>query len=631
MTKNCTHPILWVISLLLTIPSFITAQQRLECGTKVTPQQVERIKTKFSQFEKFENEFLENKALSRQTLTTIAVKIHIVRKTDGTGGLTQTQLNDAFNTLNGFYSNANMEFFICDGINYINDDNYYDFEASEESNLTSANSVSNMINIYFVNSAKSSSGNNVCGYAYLPSGNDTVIMVNSCALNGSTLPHEIGHYFNLLHTHGGSSNELVDGSNCGTEGDLICDTPADPNLSGKVNSSCNYTGSETDANGDTYNPATQNVMSYSRKSCRLEFSPQQYARIYASFQVDRSYLICPSLNVDFSADNTQTCDTDLTVQFTANTTGATSWEWDVDGDNVIDYTVENPNHRYRTSGNYKVSLTISNGQQTISKVYNDFISLGSSINTPHTENFNTFSTTTQSGWKTNNTNGSSFQWTLKSGATPTSDSGPNTDFSGSGNYIFTEASGSNQGDVAEYISPCISIESSNALLKFAYHMFGANIGELHLDIDTGSGYQNDIMTAITGQQHTAATDAFSIKTVDLSAYIGSIVNLRFRAIRGNGFRGDIALDEIQLEPTLSITKNEVASNLAVIINKNRTQLKLLNNSELNEKYSIHNIYGQTVIRGNLDTDNINISNLKSGIYFITVVSEKRITTKKFIL
>ena len=48
-------------------------------------------------------------------------------------------------------------------------------------------------------------------------------------------PHEMGHFFGLLHTHGYSNtvktDEFVDGSNCNEAGDYFCDTPADPRLS----------------------------------------------------------------------------------------------------------------------------------------------------------------------------------------------------------------------------------------------------------------------------------------------------------------------------------------------------------------------------------------------------------------
>ena len=84
-------------------------------------------------------------------------------------------------------------------------------------------------------------------------------------------------FFGLLHTHDiRNGKELVNRSNCSTAGDLFCDTPADPQLSRfTVNGSCTYTGTVTDLIGDAYSPNTHNFMSYSRKSCRDEFSSEQ--------------------------------------------------------------------------------------------------------------------------------------------------------------------------------------------------------------------------------------------------------------------------------------------------------------------------------------------------------------------
>ena len=61
--------------------------------------------------------------------------------------------------------------------------------------------------------------------------------------NISTLVHEIGHFFSLLHINGtwmmmkgNIPRELVNGSDCDIHGDLICDTPGSPgNASGAWN------------------------------------------------------------------------------------------------------------------------------------------------------------------------------------------------------------------------------------------------------------------------------------------------------------------------------------------------------------------------------------------------------------
>ena len=365
------------------------AQSEPQCGTVVSPEAQAYFEQLLPQIQQFEDEFAEL-ALQRSStaVSSVPIKAHIIRTDAGSGGLALNQFNAAMAIMNDFYANAFLEFFLCEGINYIDDTNLYDFETEEEAAMTATHNVDNVINIYFANTVtSSSSGSGLCGYAYFPGGEEVILMANSCATNGSTLSHEMGHFFALSHTHGNSNStlteELVDGSNCETTGDFICDTPADPQLSfSNVTASCVYTGNAIDANNQFFDPDPLNIMSYSRKDCRTLFSPQQYARIYAVYQASRSALACPSFNVAISADFTRDCSNTLDVDFIDNSIGATSWQWDVDGDDIIDYTTQNPSHIYTGNGFYDVTLTISDGTNTLTRVYENYIEVGvNDINT----------------------------------------------------------------------------------------------------------------------------------------------------------------------------------------------------------------------------------------------------------
>jgi len=98
----------------------------------------------------------------------------------------------------------------------------------------------------------------------------------------SALPQALGHFFGLKYTFYGI-DELVDGSNCETAGDKICDTPADPyNLiysPGRyIDASCHFKTLEYDANGMYYEPDVTNIMSIFYK-CHCKFSIGQYKKM----------------------------------------------------------------------------------------------------------------------------------------------------------------------------------------------------------------------------------------------------------------------------------------------------------------------------------------------------------------
>jgi hypothetical protein len=223
----------------------------------------------------------------------VPYQIHLFKKSDSTSVLTLADIYSEIDTVNAFYANANMFLYECAPPELIIDDSLYDFKSAEEPILLSQHYTPSVLNLYFPNTAKS--GNTlVCGYSRYPPSVDLAIVAAGCAKNGSTLPHEIGHYFGLMHTHETFAGaELVDGSNCSFAGDQICDTPADPTLDySSVSLSCIYTGTVTDGNGVPYTPDVTNIMSYSRKECRFYFSPLQYAVLNGTMQNERSYLAC---------------------------------------------------------------------------------------------------------------------------------------------------------------------------------------------------------------------------------------------------------------------------------------------------------------------------------------------------
>ena len=247
------------------------------CGTVVTPEQIA-----------YEKHLMEQGGFEPPPKADgdyyVPVSFHIVRRSDGTGGYAPERLHISMRDLNWQYEQVGIQFYrLRDefgeyAIHYIDDDNYYynTNNTTMYSSLRMIDPVPNTINVYFVPVFP------YCGLSsFSTSSTQGIIMANSCSGatdNHSTLAHEIGHYFDLYHTHETAwGEECPDGSNCHTAGDLLCDTPADPQLSSyNVSSSCTYFGSETPPSGcsGTYAPQVDNLMSYSLKLCRDFFFPR---------------------------------------------------------------------------------------------------------------------------------------------------------------------------------------------------------------------------------------------------------------------------------------------------------------------------------------------------------------------
>lgn len=121
---------------------------------------------------------------------------------------------------------------------------------------------------------------------------------NNCSL-AVTFHHELGHYFNLLHTfHGGCKN-----TDCLADGDKVCDTPPDsytsiyadnPCISGRSINSCH---SDADANNPE-NPfstdvpdLSNNIMDYAPPVCQSSFTAGQVQRMRWTLQHTRSSLL----------------------------------------------------------------------------------------------------------------------------------------------------------------------------------------------------------------------------------------------------------------------------------------------------------------------------------------------------
>lgn len=183
---------------------------------------------------------------------------------------------------------------------------------------------------------------------------------------------------------------------------------------------------------------------------------------------------------------------DLNVGDTYNEQGATASD-NIDG-NLTNAIVITENIDTNTAGiytvNYNVSDAAGNAATQVSRtvIVNEVVIDGcaNGVNTfPYTEGFEG----NIGAWSQSSED--DINWTVLSGATPSSGTGPNAAIEGS-SYLYVEASGDGTGypnKRAVITSPCYDLSAENeANFSFSYHMFGAeNMGTISLEVSTNNG------------------------------------------------------------------------------------------------------------------------------------------------
>ncbi|MCT4630722.1 immunoglobulin-like domain-containing protein, partial [Winogradskyella sp.] len=151
-------------------------------------------------------------------------------------------------------------------------------------------------------------------------------------------------------------------------------------------------------------------------------------------------------------------------------------------------------------------------------------------------------------------------WTVDASGTPSSGTGPSSAVQGS-DYIYVEASGNGTGypdKRAIITSPCFDLSGlTNPVFSFQYHMYGAsNMGSIDLEISDDDGAN---WTSIWNQTGNQGNQWLKVE-LDLSAYIGNNIQVRFNRFVGSTWQADIAIDDVQLFEPAAPTCNDGIQN-----------------------------------------------------------------------
>lgn len=253
---------------------------------------------------------------------------------------------------------------------------------------------------------------------------------------------------------------------------------------------------------------------------------------------------------------------------------------------------------------------------------------------PVSENFDAFticSTTSNCGltncstgvkWKNLvNVTEDDIDFRVYNAGTPSAGTGPDFDHTtGSANFIYLEASGTCANETAILMGECIDLHNTiMPQLSFYYHMYGTDMGELHVDVFSEGAWVNDIINPITGDQG----NQWLNQNISLNAYIDKVINVRFRGITGNNYASDLALDDISLTATVSVNETSAYPELQVYPNPSDGYFTIQKSDGIKEilNYTVTDLQGRIITEGDFNPMNqhgIDLQRKSKGLYLLNI-------------
>ncbi len=276
----------------------------------------------------------------------------------------------------------------------------------------------------------------------------------------------------------------------------------------------------------------------------------------------------------------------------------------------------------------------TDGNSTNDSIFNYAVASSSIQNSfADTTNFDNFLVgfpgTFQDGWA--NSQLDAHDWYVNSGGTPSNQTGPSGDnTSGGGNYLFVEATNFNNLE-ATLFSKCYDISNLNMPeLTFSYHMSGIEMGELHVDVIINGFEIRDVIAPFVGDQG----PNWNTSVIDLSAFKG-VVKIALRGMTGNGYRSDIAIDDFSIRDAapVGIEEKDKKTELSLFPNPAKNNVLISSSNKIN-RIELVDITGKSIRSFdslNQKMINLDLTELGSGIYFVSVFNELGIETKKLIV
>jgi len=358
---------------------------------------------------------------------------------------------------------------------------------------------------------------------------------------------------------------------------------------------------------------------------------------------------------DFSASSTSTA-AGQTITFTdLSTNSPTSWNWAISPSTGVSFvnsttsTSHNPVVQFDNTGNYTVTLTVSNNVGPDSEIKTNFINIypaGETV-TYFSENFDgswTTPSTLQNNsapWSGTGSTATEWHrndyltgWTLGSNGTSVTTGANSTAKYARFHSYFIQASA---GEI-NIVTPVIDfLGNTSKTLEFYYaNLSGDDILKVYLSTDGGASWSPALQTFTT-------STGWSKKTVNLGSVTSNQAKIKFGATSDYG-DDDISLDEVKITAILPSAINQNMPKSTALyqnypnpfnpLTSIKFDLAQAGKTELN----IYNAKGELVrqlvscnLQAKSHTVSFNAAELNSGLYFYRLTTLGTTFTKKMLL
>ncbi|MEO1624679.1 MAG: S8 family serine peptidase [Bacteroidota bacterium] len=217
----------------------------------------------------------------------------------------------------------------------------------------------------------------------------------------------------------------------------------------------------------------------------------------------------------------------------------------------------NPNLFFTQEGSYTVTLRVTNSAGTSTAQETNYIEVGKGSELPVRVNFEDWELCRKdqicglacqmsSGWRNaTNEDEDEIDWRIISGSPSFSNYGPVVDHTtqqSAGKYLYLEPV-SCAGKEALLLSECIDLTTAaEPVLSFWYQIPIIASTELHIDVMADGIWNEDIVEPIVD----ITPNGWTLQEIDLLAFKGKSIVIRFRGITGTNTFGRISIDDIDI-------------------------------------------------------------------------------------